>query len=236
MFFASGLSPYNDAFLTYYAKRTKNLKIQVIWDLGRGNPATLGSKNRTYNVATPLVLTWRIQLFVTVRYLVWGGAIGPSTWQPLAQNFNVSFNLSKSKYIPITNVQLGRKHKQYLTIIVSIQPVSRPCNNCGGGGREKGYTVSRPGHIWLELPGSMWLEAVRWHGKTGPWLLGLNERLQSKRNDYVRIINKYRQFWSYQFVPPYPVIPHPPPHATSSTVSVDLVSLTATVSWGGGAD
>jgi hypothetical protein len=27
---ASGLSPYNDAFLTYYSKSTKNPKVQVI--------------------------------------------------------------------------------------------------------------------------------------------------------------------------------------------------------------
>jgi hypothetical protein len=30
IFFASGLSPYNDAFLNYSAKSTKNLKMQVI--------------------------------------------------------------------------------------------------------------------------------------------------------------------------------------------------------------
>jgi hypothetical protein len=30
IFLASGLSPYNDAFLTYSAKRKKNLKMQVI--------------------------------------------------------------------------------------------------------------------------------------------------------------------------------------------------------------
>jgi hypothetical protein len=30
IFFASGLSPYNDAFLTYPAKSTKNPKMQVI--------------------------------------------------------------------------------------------------------------------------------------------------------------------------------------------------------------
>jgi hypothetical protein len=30
IFFASGLSLYNDAFLTYSAKRKKNLKMQVI--------------------------------------------------------------------------------------------------------------------------------------------------------------------------------------------------------------
>jgi hypothetical protein len=28
IFFASGLSPYNDAFLTYYTKCTKNPKVQ----------------------------------------------------------------------------------------------------------------------------------------------------------------------------------------------------------------
>jgi hypothetical protein len=30
IFFASGLSPKNDAFLTYSAKRAKTLKVQVI--------------------------------------------------------------------------------------------------------------------------------------------------------------------------------------------------------------
>jgi hypothetical protein len=30
IFFASGLSPYNDAFFTYSAKSTKNPKMQVI--------------------------------------------------------------------------------------------------------------------------------------------------------------------------------------------------------------
>jgi hypothetical protein len=30
IFFTSGLSPYNDAFLTYSAKRKKNPKMQVI--------------------------------------------------------------------------------------------------------------------------------------------------------------------------------------------------------------
>jgi hypothetical protein len=30
IFFASGLSSYNDAFLTYFAKCTKNPKMQVI--------------------------------------------------------------------------------------------------------------------------------------------------------------------------------------------------------------
>jgi hypothetical protein len=43
-FFASGLSPYNDAFLTYSARRKKNSKMQVTGDLGRENPATLERK------------------------------------------------------------------------------------------------------------------------------------------------------------------------------------------------
>jgi hypothetical protein len=53
IFFASGLSPYNDASLTYSAKRKKNLKMQVIRDLGHGNPATLDRKNRTCLVTPP---------------------------------------------------------------------------------------------------------------------------------------------------------------------------------------
>jgi hypothetical protein len=61
IFFASGLSPYNDAFMTYSSKSTKNLKMQVIRDLGRGNPATLGRKNRTCHVTPPppSILIWR---------------------------------------------------------------------------------------------------------------------------------------------------------------------------------
>ncbi len=68
IFFSSGLSPYNDAFLTYSAKSPKNLKIQVIWDLGRGNPATLGRKNRTCHVTpTPPSshVTWATRFNVT---------------------------------------------------------------------------------------------------------------------------------------------------------------------------
>ncbi len=78
IFFTSGLSPYNDAFLTYSAKRKKNPKMQVIWDLGRGNPATLEGKHRACHVtAPPPVLTWR-----SVRRK---GGRGPLTWQPIDQ-------------------------------------------------------------------------------------------------------------------------------------------------------
>ncbi len=76
IFFASGLSSYNDAFLTYSAKSTKNPKIQVIWDLGRGNPAILGRENRSCHVAAPPVLTWRMHLFITVSCLRGGGGGG----------------------------------------------------------------------------------------------------------------------------------------------------------------
>jgi hypothetical protein len=77
IFFASGLSPCNDAFFfTNSAKSTKNPKIQVIRDLGRGNPATLGRKNRTWHFTAPPVLTWRMQLFVTVS-CVRGEGEGP---------------------------------------------------------------------------------------------------------------------------------------------------------------
>jgi hypothetical protein len=82
-----------DAFLIYSAKSTTNLKMQVI--LGRGNPATLGRKNRTSHVTAPSVLTWHRQLFITVFCVRRGEGRGPLTWQPLSQNFNVSFNLSK---------------------------------------------------------------------------------------------------------------------------------------------
>jgi hypothetical protein len=45
--FSSGLYPYNDAFLTYYANSTKNLG-------NRGNPTTLGRKNGTCHIRAPL--------------------------------------------------------------------------------------------------------------------------------------------------------------------------------------
>jgi hypothetical protein len=69
--FASGLSPYNDSFLTYSITSTKNSKIQVIWDLGRGNPSNLGRINGICHVMAPSALTWCMQLFVTVS-CVWG--------------------------------------------------------------------------------------------------------------------------------------------------------------------
>jgi hypothetical protein len=59
--------------LTYSAKSTKTPKIQVIGDLGCENPAILGRKNRTCHVMAPPVLTWRMQLFVTVHILCAGG-------------------------------------------------------------------------------------------------------------------------------------------------------------------
>jgi hypothetical protein len=125
IFFASGHSSYNDAFLTYSEKISKNPKMRVIWELGRGNPATLGRENRTCDVITPPppVLTWSTHLFVIVSCVRRGGGRGPLTWQPIAQNLNVSFNLSKSKYIPITNCQLSRQKK----IRVMSSRVNRTC-------------------------------------------------------------------------------------------------------------
>jgi hypothetical protein len=43
IYFDSGLSPYNDTFWLIIIS-IKNPKVQVIWDLGRGSPATLGGK------------------------------------------------------------------------------------------------------------------------------------------------------------------------------------------------
>jgi hypothetical protein len=60
-------------------------KIQFIWDLGHGNPATLGRKKRTCHVTAPIV----------------------------------------SKYIPITNCQLGRRHKQYWNLLLLSRPLLR---------------------------------------------------------------------------------------------------------------
>jgi hypothetical protein len=108
--------PHNDAFLTYYRKSTKNPKVQVILDLGHGNPATLGRKNRTCLVMAPLVLTWSTQLVITVTCVWRGEGGGPLTWQPLAQNLNVLLIYQISKYIQINNCQLGRQHKQYWSL------------------------------------------------------------------------------------------------------------------------
>jgi hypothetical protein len=68
IFFASELSPYSDAFLTYYTKSTNNPKIQVIWDLGPWKSCHPRED-----------LTWRAQLFVTVSYVWRGGGRGSFT-------------------------------------------------------------------------------------------------------------------------------------------------------------
>ncbi len=76
--FDLGFSPYNDAFWLIIIS-IKNPKVQVIWDLGRGSPATLGRKKRTLHVTAPLALTWCTQLFVTVSF-VWGGGEREGPW------------------------------------------------------------------------------------------------------------------------------------------------------------
>jgi hypothetical protein len=178
IFFASGHSPNNDACLTYYTKHTKNPKIQVIWDRGCGNPATLGRKNRTFHVTSPLVLTCCMQFFLPVSYVCVGGGgeeRKPLKWQLLAQKLNVSFKFTKkSKFIPITNCQLAGNMNNIEAYRVNRDCVEGPATTLVGRG-EKGYTVSRPGLMWPELPGSLWPEAVRWHEKKGPGLSGLTK-------------------------------------------------------------
>ncbi len=46
-----------------------------------------------------------------------------------------------------------------------IETVSRALRQLWWGGGEEEYTISWPGFMWPELPGSMGPEAVRWHGK-----------------------------------------------------------------------
>jgi hypothetical protein len=72
-----------------------------------------GSRNRACHVTAPLVLTWHMQLFVTVSCERRGRGRGPLTWQPLAQNLNVFLIYQKSKLIRRTNCQHGRQHKKY---------------------------------------------------------------------------------------------------------------------------
>ncbi len=48
-------SPLQWCLLTYYRKSTKISRIQVAWDLGHGNPATLGRNKRTCRVTAFLV-------------------------------------------------------------------------------------------------------------------------------------------------------------------------------------
>ncbi len=89
IFFTSGLSPYNDAFLTYSAKRKKNPKMQVIWDLGRGNPATLERKHRTCHVTAPPPPSSDLALSAE------GGRERVLDMATNSPNWNVSFKFSK---------------------------------------------------------------------------------------------------------------------------------------------
>jgi hypothetical protein len=87
IFFAWGLSPYNDAFLTYSAKSKKSKNAGHI----RPGPwKSCHPREEKKNLpchAPPPVLTWRS---------VWkGGREGPLTRQPIAQKWNVSFKFSK---------------------------------------------------------------------------------------------------------------------------------------------
>jgi hypothetical protein len=62
--FASGFSPYNDAFLNF-RKRTKNLRVNVIWDLIH-NSSHPREKKKDLLCHGPLVLACWMQFFVTV--------------------------------------------------------------------------------------------------------------------------------------------------------------------------
>jgi hypothetical protein len=151
---------------------TKNTQIHVKWDMGHGNPATLGRKNRTCHVTAPPVLTWCTQFFVTVSCVL-GGWRGPLTWQPLSQNLNVSFNLSKKrKCIPIYNCQLGRKHKQYWNF-VSIETVSRALQQLRWGEGRRGMLSH--GQVSYDLSYQVQCDLRQWHDveKKGPWRLVL---------------------------------------------------------------
>jgi hypothetical protein len=86
-FLASGLSPYNDTFLTYSAKGKKIRKCRSyeIWAVEILPPqrGKIGPAMSRPLPSSDLVLGAE------------GGGRGPLTWQPIAQNLNVSFKLSK---------------------------------------------------------------------------------------------------------------------------------------------
>jgi hypothetical protein len=90
--------------------------------------------------------------------------------------------INKSKYIFITNSQLGRQCTQYWSLLHQLRLyILRALRQPRWGGGKEGYAISRPGLIWPELLCSMWTEAVRWCVKKWPWLLGLR-RAPTKKN------------------------------------------------------
>jgi hypothetical protein len=88
IFFASGLSHYNDAFFTYSAKYQKSKKCRSYetWAI-EILPPQGGKIGPACHAPPPPVLTW-----CSVQK---GGGRGLLTWQPRAQSLNVSFKLSK---------------------------------------------------------------------------------------------------------------------------------------------
>jgi hypothetical protein len=75
------------------------------------------------------------------------GGRGPLAWQPIAQNLNVSFKFSKIVNIfmlIIANLVGNRNNAE--TYRDNRDRVEGPATTMVGGG-EKGYAISRPGHI-----------------------------------------------------------------------------------------
>ncbi len=162
IFFASWLPPTMMPFWLILQKVPKIQKCRSYetWAVA----ATLGRKNRTCHVTGPSGLTWRTHLFLTVSCVRRGGGRGPLTWQPLAQNLNVYFNLWKKVIMFLELIaNLAGNVNNIETYCVNRDCVEGPVMPAVGGG-EKGYTNSRPGLMWPELPGSMWPEVVRWRG------------------------------------------------------------------------
>ncbi len=138
-------------------KGKKIRKMQVIWDLGRGNPATLERKNRTCHVTPPPPSS---DLALGAE----GGrerALDITTNIP---NLNVSFKFSKKVNIFIYLIANLAGNRNNIETYRDIETVSRALQQLRWGGGEKGYAVSRPGHMWPELPGSLQPEAVRRRG------------------------------------------------------------------------
>ncbi len=84
---------------------------------------------------------------------MWGGG-GPLTWQPLAHNLNVSFNIYTNLNIFIYLTANLADNLKILKLIVSIETVEGPVTT-GAGGRGEGLAISRPSLMSPKLPGSI---------------------------------------------------------------------------------
>ncbi len=103
----------------------------------------------------PPVLTWH-----PVRR---GGGRGPLTWQPIAQNWRVPFNLSKKVNLFILLIaNFAGNINNIETYCVNRDCVDGPATLVEGG--EKGYAISRPrSHVtWAARFIATWGREMTW--------------------------------------------------------------------------